>query len=97
MALVPLGGDGTIHGMDITSPRLLKIKGALFLLLGVLSGGLLLAPAFSWRALGLLLICIWSFSRAYYFCFYVLEHYADSSFRYAGLVDALKYLFKKNR
>jgi hypothetical protein len=35
--------------------------------------------------------------RAYYFCFYVLEHYADPTFRYAGLLDLFRYLtgFKK--
>lgn len=80
--------------MDITSPRLLKIKGALFLFLGVLSGGLLLAPFFSWTSLGLLLISIWAFCRAYYFCFYVLQHYADPEFRYAGMADLLGYLIR---
>jgi hypothetical protein len=83
--------------MDITSPALLKIKGALFVGLGLLSGALLLLPAFSWRALALLCVCVWAFSRAYYFCFYVLQHYVDPSFRYAGLWDALKYLLKGKR
>src|SRR4051812_46093231 len=78
--------------MDITSPSLLKAKGALFVCLGLLSGVLLLLPVFSWRALALLVICVWAFCRAYYFCFYVLQHYVDPSFRYAGIGDALKYL-----
>lgn len=83
--------------MDIKSPRLLKIKGALFAFLGCLAGGLLLVPSFSWQALLLLLICIWAFCRAYYFCFYVLQHYADPSFRYAGMLDLLKYLLGRKR
>jgi hypothetical protein len=78
--------------MDITSPALLKMKGSLFACLGLLSGALLLVPAFSWRAFALLVICVWAFCRAYYFCFYVLQHYVDPSFRYAGIFDALKYL-----
>jgi len=76
--------------MDITSPALLKMKGTLFVCLGLLSGTLLLLPMFSWRSLALLAICVWAFCRAYYFCFYVLQHYVDPSFRYAGLWDMMK-------
>jgi hypothetical protein len=83
--------------MDITSPALLKAKGALFFCLGLLSAALLLAPAFSWRALALLAVCIWAFCRAYYFCFYVMQHYADPSFRYAGLLDLMKHLLRGKR
>jgi hypothetical protein len=81
--------------MDITSPKILKLKGALFLFLGILSGALLLAPVFSWRGLGLLALCIWAFCRAYYFCFYVMHHYADPSFRYSGLIDLFKHLARR--
>ena len=81
--------------MNITSPTLLKIKGALFLLLGILSGGLLLlfvAPPLSWQIVLLLGICIWAFCRAYYFCFYVMQHYADPDFKYAGILDLFLHL-----
>lgn len=81
--------------MDITSPKILKLKGALFLLLGILSGALLLFPSFDLRQTLLFGISIWAFCRAYYFCFYVLHHYADPSFRYAGLISIVRYLFKK--
>jgi len=83
--------------MDITSPRLLKVKGALFVFLGLLAAGLLLFPDFSWRNLGLLIVSIWAFCRAYYFCFYVLEHYADPTFRYAGLHHLIRHLLQKRR
>lgn len=83
--------------MDITSPTLLKIKGALFAVLGLLSGAVLLIPIFSWQALTLLVVCVWAFCRAYYFCFYVMEHYADPTFRYAGLLDLMKHLLRKGR
>lgn len=80
--------------MDITSPFLLKLKGALFAFLGLLAGAVLLAPVFSWQALGLFVISVWAFCRAYYFCFYVLHHYVDPSFRYAGLMDLMKKLLR---
>jgi hypothetical protein len=78
--------------MDITSPAVLKFKGGLFVLLGLLSGGILILPIFSWKAVALMAISIWSFCRAYYFCFYVMQHYADPSFRYRGLFDLFLHL-----
>jgi len=86
--------------MDIKSPVLLKFKAALFLVIGALSAGLLLFlvyPSLSWPVPILLALCIWAFCRAYYFCFYVMEHYADPNFKYAGLLDLAKHLagFKK--
>ncbi len=81
--------------MDIRSPALLKLKGALFLFLGLVSAallGLLIFPLLSWQVLTLFGIAIWAFCRAYYFCFYVMEHYADPNFRYAGLLDLFLHL-----
>ena len=83
--------------MDITSPKILKLKGALFLLLGLLSAGILILPILSWTTVALLVIVIWSFCRAYYFCFYVMQHYADPQFRYRGLVDLAAYLMRSNK
>jgi len=83
--------------MDIQSPTLLKVKGGLFLFLGMFSGALLLLPQFSWQSLALLVLTIWSFCRAYYFCFYVLQHYVDPRFRYAGLGSALRFLIQRRR
>lgn len=81
--------------MDITNPKILKLKGGLFLMLGLLSGGILLAILPEWRVLLLLAICIWSFSRFYYFAFYVLQLYADPTFRYSGIMDLIRYLIAK--
>ena len=83
--------------MEITNPRLLKLKGLLFLLLGGLSAACLLGLAPDWRIAVLLLICVWSFARFYYFGFYVLRHYADPDFRYSGLLHLLRYLLAKKR
>ena len=40
-------------------------------------------------------LAIWSFCRAYYFAFYVIEHYVDPAFRFAGLLDFAKYLLRR--
>ncbi len=80
--------------MDIKSPRLLMLKGALFGALGLLSAGLLLIPVFSWERLGLLVVAIWAFCRTYYFCFYVMHHYVDPRFRYAGLWSLVRYFWR---
>ena len=45
----------------------------LFLVLGLMAAGSLLALAFSWPVALLLLIALWSFCRWYYFMFYVIE------------------------
>lgn len=83
---------------DITSPKILKLKGALFALLGCLSAFLLLFPSFSWSNLLLFWISVWAFCRCYYFCFYVLRHYVDPSFRYSGIWDLIKHLARdKNK
>ncbi len=81
--------------MDITKPKILKLKGLLFLFLGLLSAGLILYESFSLRTAVLLGISIWAFCRFYYFAFYVLHHYADPKFNYAGLGSLIKYVFSK--
>jgi hypothetical protein len=80
---------------DIRSPRWLYLKGALFLFLGLLSAGLLLAEHASWKFAALLALAIWSFARAYYFIFYVIQHYIDPQFRYSGLWDFAQYLLRQ--
>jgi hypothetical protein len=77
---------------DIKSRWLLHAKGLLFLFLGLIAGGLILAESPDLRTLVLLLIAIWGFCRFYYYLFYVLEKYAGRERRYAGILDALGYL-----
>jgi len=80
---------------EIKQPWLLWIKGALFLLLGLLSAGLLLREAPSLRVAALLGTCVWAWCRAYYFAFYVIEHYADPAFKYAGLWSVARHVWRK--
>lgn len=82
---------------DIKSAKLLWIKGGLFVVAGTLAAAGILAESFSWQTALLLALCIWSFSRAYYFAFYVIEHYIDSSFKFAGLFSVIRYLMQKKR
>lgn len=77
---------------NITNPKILKRKGALFLFLALLAAGLVLAESPRWKTGALLLIAMWASARFYYFAFYVLHHYADPDFRYAGLLDLFRYL-----
>jgi len=80
---------------DISSPRLLKIKGILFAILGLTAGCLLILSDPTVQTILLLSITVWAFCRFYYFLFYVLEHYAGSERPYAGILDALKSLIRK--
>ena len=82
---------------DLTNPKVIKWKGALFLFAGLLSSVLLLLDAPTLRDTALLLIAIWSFCRFYYFAFYVIEHYVDPGYRFSGLGDFFCYLLRRRK
>jgi hypothetical protein len=69
----------------------------MFLFAGLVAAGLIIFENPAPRTILLLAIAIWSFCRAYYFAFYVIEHYVDPSFKFSGLGSALKYLLGKPR
>ena len=81
---------------DIRDPRLLYFKGGLFLFLGALSAGILLVEHPDWRFAVLLALAVWGFARAYYFAFYVIQHYVDPAFRFSGLWAFVGYLLRKH-
>ena len=81
--------------MDIKNPKILKLKGILFLVLGLIASGLLVLNSPEWSTVVLLVIVIWAFCRFYYFAFYVLHHYADKDLNYAGLGHLIRYLLGK--
>ncbi len=76
---------------NLTNPKIIYLKGGLFLVQGMLASGLLLAQLPDIRSFLLLTIAIWAFCRAYYFAFYVIEHYVDPDFRFTGLIDFARY------
>ena len=80
---------------DITSKKIIAAKGTLFLLLGILSGTLLILDRPTITTLLLLLITIWSFARFYYFMFYVITNYVDSDYKYSGFTSFIRYLLSK--
>jgi hypothetical protein len=82
---------------DITSKRVLYFKGGLFLALGVLAAAIALARYPDWRLAALMAIAIWAFCRAYYFAFYVIEHYVDPSFKFAGLGAFVRHCLQQRR
>lgn len=77
---------------DLRDPRLLYGKWALFLLGGLISGGLIVYECPTVKVAFLLVIAIWCFARAYYFAFYVIQHYIDPSYRFSSLWAFVGYL-----
>jgi hypothetical protein len=82
---------------DLKSTRWIYAKGILFLLLSVIAAVMLISIVPRLDIGVLLLICVWASCRAYYFAFYVIEHYVDSRFRFSGLFDFAKYLLLRGR
>ncbi len=80
---------------DVKNPRLIYFKGLLFLFCGCLAAGLILYDHPSLRVAALLAISVWCFSRFYYFAFYVIEHYVDGEFRFAGLFAFFGYAVRR--
>lgn len=79
---------------DLTSPRVLWTKGALFVLAGGLAAMLLWLDRPTMRTAALLALAVWCFCRAYYFAFYVIERYVDPSYRYSGLIAFVRYALR---
>jgi hypothetical protein len=79
---------------DLTSPTWIKLKGVLFLLLGLASAGLLVLEHPTWKVAALLALAIWCFCRFYYFAFYVIEKYVDPGYRFSGLWSFVCYLVR---
>lgn len=80
---------------NLTDPRWIKFKGILFLLLALSASALLLLDHPTLKDAVLLGILVWSFCRAYYFAFYVIEHYVDPGFHFSGLGDFIKYMIRQ--
>ena len=81
---------------SIADPFWIKVKGILFLILGTLASILLVLELPSVKVVVLLALAIWSFCRSYYFAFYVMEKYVDSTYRYSGLLDLARHLVRRS-
>src|SRR5262245_17991417 len=91
---MPLGAD--VLG-DITNPRLIYAKGFLFLVTGLLASALLIVEHPDWKTVLLLAVAVWCFARFYYFAFYVIGHYVDPTYKFAGLWSLARYLLGRRR
>jgi hypothetical protein len=83
--------------MDLKSPALIYLKGILFLVIGIMCSVWLICLNPELFPTFLLALTIWSFCRAYYFAFYVIEKYVDSRFRFSGLFSFLCYLISAKK
>ena len=82
---------------DLTHPGWIKLKGILFLIVGLIASALLLAEHPTFRVALFLAIAAWCFCRFYYFAFYVIEHYVDPTYRFSGLWSFFVYLWSKRK
>lgn len=80
---------------DLKSPTSICIKGFLFLVIGMLASVLLVLQAPNITVVLLLMLTVWAFCRLYYFAFYVIEHYVDSTYRYSSLFSFMLYVLRK--
>jgi len=80
---------------DLTHPFWIKLKGLLFLLIGIGASLLLILEHPTLKVGSLLAIAVWCFCRFYYFAFYVIEHYVDPGYRFSGLWSFARYLVRK--
>jgi hypothetical protein len=82
---------------ELTSHRFIHAKAVLFLVLGILSAGAIVLSRPTLHVVALLVVTVWAFARLYFYAFYVLEHFVDPTFRYAGLISALRHLVRQAR
>ena len=80
---------------DLTSATWIKLKGLLFLLIGIAAAVLIFLDNPDWKTAMLLALAIWSFCRFYYFAFYVIEKYVDPAYKFSGLISLANYLLRR--
>lgn len=77
---------------DLKNKKLIYLKGVLFVLGGILASAALILERPTLKVVFLLTLAVWCFARAYYFAFYVIEHYVDGDYKFAGLGSFIRYL-----
>jgi len=82
---------------DLHVPAAMWIKGVLLLVIGLTASILLMLQLGTLTGALLLALSIWSFCRAYYFAFYVIEKYVDPTYRFSGLLSFLSYIVRRKR
>ena len=82
---------------DLSNPFWIKLKGILFLLIGLAAAAVVFLDNPKWQTAALLAVAVWSCCRFYYFAFYVIEKYVDSRYKFSGLISFAKYFFTARR
>lgn len=80
---------------NLLRPRWMVIKAILFLVVAGLAAFVVWWQNPTWTVAACLLLLGWSCSRAYYFAFYVVGHYVDPSYRFAGLFDFARWRLRQ--
>ena len=81
---------------DLSNPLWIKLKGLLFLFIGIAAAVLLFLDNPTIKTAVLLAVAVWSFCRFYYFAFYVIEKYVDPKYKFSGLISFARHLLKRN-
>ena len=82
---------------DLTSAFWIKLKGLLFLVIGIAAAVFLFLDNPKWQTAVLLVMAVWSFCRFYYFAFYVIEKYVDPGYKFSGLISFARYMLQRGR
>jgi hypothetical protein len=80
---------------DLTSAFWIKLKGLLFLVIGIAASVFLYLDNPKWQTAIMLAVAVWSFCRFYYFAFYVIEKYVDPGYKFSGLFAFARYLLHR--
>jgi len=83
--------------LGIKNIKIIYLKGLLFLFTGIISLAMVIIEHPTLKVALLLMLAIWSFARAYYFVFYVIEHYVDDSYKFFGLCSFVRYTYSKKQ
>ena len=82
---------------DLKSAKWIYCKGILFIVIAVIAATVILLRTPSLEIAVLLATCVWASCRAYYFAFYVIEHYVDAEYKFSGLIDFARYVLGRPR
>jgi hypothetical protein len=82
---------------DLTSAFWIKLKGLLFLIIGIATSVFIYLDNPKWQTALMLVIAVWSFCRFYYFAFYVIEKYVDPGYKFSGLFAFARYLLERTK
>jgi len=82
---------------DLSNPFWIKLKGLLFLFIGIAAVVLVFLDSPTLKTGVLLALAIWGFCRFYYFAFYVIEKYVDPAYKFSGLISFARYLFQRRK